>query len=122
MGMFDKTPRGFDTVISEGTSLTGGVLQINGTALVNGEINESKVAADNLIVSKSGVMKVEHIFAKFAQLDGTIEADELKVEGALVIGSTAKIKANVIKYGKISICENALVSALLQSMLADSSV
>jgi cytoskeletal protein CcmA (bactofilin family) len=114
MKLFDRSVKGFDTVIGAKTSLVGGVVNINGVAVIDGSISESSLSVEEATVTKNGFINVKQLTATLKlTIEGKVEAQDLSA-ASIVVKSGAVLKADVISYSQISIENGGLVEGVLK--------
>jgi cytoskeletal protein CcmA (bactofilin family) len=117
---------GFDTIISQGTKLTGTlVLEVGSTAIVNGEIDgvEIKVkdpanqAPTTLMIGAGGVVYLDRdVTVNVVTVVGELSCYELTVDGTLSIKAGAVITAERILYRHLNIESGAVVLAKMHHL------
>lgn len=103
MKLFDRTVKGFDTVIGANTSLVGGVLNISGVAVIDGNISESVLNVEDATVTKNSTISVKQLMSTVKIIiEGRVEAESVTA-ALIVVKSGGFLMANTISYAQIAI-------------------
>ncbi len=115
---------GFDTLIGEGMSIVGNLLlEKNTTTVVDGLVEGAFIAASpmsdavNTVLQVNGTVKMtEKIIVANVTVTGTLECDELIVNGVLSVKSGAKVMARLIRYTLLNVEPSAILNGTMESL------
>jgi cytoskeletal protein CcmA (bactofilin family) len=107
---------GFDSLIAEGTTISGNVFIKNGqTLIIDGKVTGmSLVPIDTSVVDKTtvvinGEVIMDTVGISNATITGSLTCKVLSVEGQLAIKAGASVKASEIRYRTLVIEPGAIV-------------
>lgn len=118
--------RGFDTVISRGTTLNGiERLQICGgeTCVIDGSVFGTEIVEAGLPdfdistrLMVGGLIKVKEITVSNVVITGEVTCDVLRVENTLAIKAGATLQAKKVLFRHLSVEDGAIIDAALKHL------
>lgn len=113
--------KGFDTIISKETMLTG-ALCFSGTTVVDGtivgeSIKQNTVDTKPSTLQVNGKVEVDQvIMIHDLTISGNVKAREIRVEGTFAVKSGAKVEADVIYYRTLHVEPGAIILAQMKHL------